>query len=179
MESLRNIFLVILSSLLFINPLKTEVKRESIILKKEEKKVELPPPVIKELINYVGYLEIPKINFRHGFFDTMDQNNTINKGLEVSNMSIMPGEKDSLVIITGHSGYGKNAIFSNLNKLKREDKLIIQYNNQVHTYEVKEIVSILKGTLKVRRLENKNQLVLVTCDPLNDNNNLVIIGIDK
>ena len=101
----------------------------------EEVKEEVKQP---ETYNYVGVLEIPKINFKRGFLDIKDKNNNVNKNIQVLENSAMPNVNGGLLVIAGHSGSGRVAFFRNLYKLKENDQIYIYYENTKYIYQVQK-----------------------------------------
>lgn len=68
--------------------------------------------------NYIGVLEIPTIEFKRGFFDIENRQNTVDKNIEVLINSDMPDITNGILAIAAHSGSGRTAYFKNLYKLK-------------------------------------------------------------
>ena len=123
-----------------------------------------------------GFIEIKKINLNTEFID----NNNINKNVIVIKPSEYPDEVNSLLILAGHSGYGKLAFFKNLFKLKQNDEITIKYQNKKYYYIIKEINYQRKtGTLKVYKIKNKKTLVLITCTKNNKKFQTVYIAEEK
>ena len=85
-----------------------------------------------------------------------------------------PNIKKSNVVIGAHSGTGKYALFNDINKLKKEDKIIIYYNNKKYVYIVSEIREVKDTEIDI--LENNNQsiLTLLTCK-INDNSKRIVV----
>lgn len=72
-----------------------------------------------ESYDYIGVLEIPKINLKKGFLKINDRNNNVNKNIQILENSTMPDSDGGLLVIAGHSGSGRVAFFKNLYKLKK------------------------------------------------------------
>ena len=85
-----------------------------------------------------------------------------------------PDIQNSNVVIGAHSGTGKYALFNNINKLKKEDKIIIYYNNKKYVYNVIAIKEVKDTEISI--LENNNQsiLTLLTCK-INDNSKRIVV----
>lgn len=135
--------------------------------------------ISKEKIDNNNYLIIEKINLKQPFYNINDENNTIEKNIEVLKESIMPNEDNSIVFIAAHSGEGKIAYFNNLIELNINDELILYYNNYYYKYSIIEIYEEPKnGYIDVDKSTN-DQLVLTTCHPYKKNKQLVINAIKK
>ena len=127
--------------------------------------------------NYVGVLEIPKINLRKGFTSIDDKNNDVNKNIEVLKESDMPNVVGGNLIIAGHSGTGRIAYFNNINKLTNKDVINIYYNNKKYIYEVVYKYEIdKKGIMNIKKDKNKTTLTLITCSTSNEKKQIVIIS---
>ena len=130
-----------------------------------------------ETYNYIGVLEIPKINFKRGFLKINDRNNNVNKNIQVLENSAMPNVDNGLLVIAGHSGSGRVAFFKNLYKLKVKDEVFIYYENIKYVYEILTIYDESKdGTIAIDKKSDETILVLTTCSQTDDKKQLVIIA---
>lgn len=126
--------------------------------------------------HYIGYLSIPKIDFKKGFTDKNNKFNHVNRNIEVIKESDMPDKDKGNLIIAGHSGQGPIAFFKDLYKLKLNDEAFITYENKEYKYVIKDIYYEEKdGTIKLVRNKNKNTLTLVTCTKDNSTKQTVYI----
>jgi len=144
----------------------------------EEVKEEVKQP---ETYNYVGVLEIPKINFKRGFLDIKDKNNNVNKNIQVLENSAMPNVNGGLLVIAGHSGSGRVAFFRNLYKLKENDQIYIYYENIKYIYQVQKYYEETKdGDISIDK-NSESTLVLTTCSQTDKNKQIIIVSklIDK
>lgn len=144
----------------------------------EEVKEEVKQP---EAYNYIGVLEIPKINFKRGFLDIKDKNNNVNKNIQVLENSTMPNVNGGLLVIAGHSGSGRVAFFRNLYKLKENDQIYIYYENIKYIYQVQKYYEETKnGDISIDK-NSESTLVLTTCSQTDKNKQIVIVSklIDK
>ena len=114
--------------------------------------------------NYIAILEIPKIKFKRGLYKIDNPLSNIDKNIIFLDSSDMPNEKNSRVIIVGHSGATSNAYFKNLYKLKKSNNLLLYYDNIKYTYKITDIYEVVKnGTLALESNKDKKMLTLVTC----------------
>ena len=124
----------------------------------EEDKVEVSPE------GYIGYLEIPKINFSKGFVDKNSPDNDVDKNIYIAPKSDYPDVENGNFIIAGHSGTGWRAFFNDLYKLEKGDHINISYKNRDYTYIIDDIYKQEKtGTISIYRNQSKNTVTLVTC----------------
>lgn len=136
-----------------------DIQTEEVIETKEEKKESSEP-----LYNYIGVLEIPSINFKRGFLDMNDKNNTVSKNIQVLKDSDYPDVVNGNLIIAGHSGSGRIAFFKNLYKLSNGDESYIYYKNKKYIYKMIESYEVEKnGIVSIKNYSNKTILTLITC----------------
>ena len=114
--------------------------------------------------NYIGVLEIPKINFKRGFLDKKDKNNNVNKNIQVLDKSDTPDNNNGNVIIAGHSGNCSYCYFSKLDKLELNDYAYIYYNGKKYFYTLKKIYDVDKtGSVVIDYVGTNRLLTLITC----------------
>lgn len=113
---------------------------------------------------YIGYLEIPKINFKKGFVDINSQDNKVGKNITIISGSKYPNVDRGNFIIAGHSGTGVHSYFKNLYKLSKNDNAYVYYKNVKYTYKIVNIYTQAKdGSVAIYRDYSKTTLTLVTC----------------
>lgn len=121
-------------------------------------------------------LEIPKIDFKGNIYNIDSELNDIDKNIVIMKDSDMPDEKNSLLIIGGHSGYGKYAYFNNLKKLNINDEILFTYKNKKYKYEIINYYLDSKdGSIVVNNYKDKNIVILYTCYT-DKKNYLVYVG---
>lgn len=136
--------------------------------KQEEKKV--------QNYNYIGVLEIPKINIKRGFLNINDKGNNVNKNLQVIKGSDMPDVKNGNLIIAAHSGNSYISYFKNLYKLSNDDIAYVYFNNIKYTYKVAGKYDVEKtGKVVIHRDNKKNTLTLITCSQTDKTKQIVYI----
>lgn len=129
-----------------------------------------------ENYQYIGYLEIPKINFRMGIVDKDSKDNNVNKNLFIASNSTYPDVDKGNLIIAGHSGTGYKAFFKNLYKITNGDIAKVEYNGRTYTYQVTKSYEQLKtGRIAIYRDYNKTTLTLITCTKDSDDKQTVYI----
>ena len=137
-------------------------------LKREEKKA--------PNYNYIGVLEIPKINIKRGFLNINDKGNNVNKNLQVIKGSDMPDVKNGNLIIAAHSGNSYISYFKNLYKLSNDDVAYVYFNNIKYTYKVAGKYDVEKtGKVVIHRDNKKNTLTLITCSQTDKSKQIVYI----
>jgi len=137
---------------------------------KEEKKEE------QVIIDYIGVIEIPKINLKKGIVSSNSKYNNVNKNIYTISNSTFPNEEEiSHIILAGHSGNSYISYFRNLKKLKKDDLIYFYYNNQTYIYSITKTYEVEKtGTIAVG-IYSKDAMTLITCVD-NSNKQLVIVA---
>ena len=129
--------------------------------KEELEEVALPEEVTNE---YIGYLNIPKINLTKGFLDVRSTENDVEKNILVVAGSNYPDTKKGNLILAGHSGTGWKAFFNDLYKLTNGDVAYITYKGKKYTYQIVNIYKQPKtGSIAIYREYEKTTLTLITC----------------
>ena len=113
---------------------------------------------------FIGYLEIKKINLKQGLVSKKSYYNNVKYNIQMLSTSDYPDKSLGNVILAAHSGTGYIAFFKNLYKLSLNDEAKITYKNYVYTYEIVNIYNVPKvGKVKINRDVHKNTLTLITC----------------
>ena len=113
---------------------------------------------------YLGILDIPKINLNRGFYDKNNQYNNISYNVTLLEPSNYPDEKKGNVILVAHSGSSYIGFFKNLYQLVEGDTAYITYKNHKYEYKIVNIYNENKdGDVTIYRNKNKQTLTLVTC----------------
>ncbi len=126
---------------------------------------------------YIGIIEIKKINLYKGFYAKNSNLNNVNFNLYVLPDSTYPDIEKGNLIIAGHSGNYNNSYFANLYKLDIEDTINIYYNNMKYIYKIVKIYNEeKKGTVRILRDREKTSLTLITCTKDDDYHQTVYIA---
>ena len=126
--------------------------------------------------NYIGFLEIPKINLKRGLLDINSKYNNVDYNVTIINGSTMPDEENNNLILAAHSGTCSYCYFNKLYKLQIGDKANISYKGKKYNYEVVNIYEVEKdGTVPIYRDYDKNTLTLITCTRNSDTKQTVYI----
>lgn len=126
---------------------------------------------------YLGIIEIPKINLYKGFYNKKSNLNNVKFNLYVHPESNYPDTDKGNLIIAGHSGNYNNSYFANLYQLENGDEITIHYNNQKYIYKITKIYNEEKtGRVRILRNKNKTTLTLVTCTKDDDYHQTVYIA---
>lgn len=133
--------------------------------KNSDEEVSVETPTVKEETdNYIGVLEIPKINLKKGIVDKTSASNNVNKNIYTLKETTLPDEQiTSHIILAGHSGNSYVSFFRNLKKLDMKDKVYFYYKAVKYIYEVSNKYEIEKtGTTELKQT-NISDITLITC----------------
>ena len=133
--------------------------------KDSDEEVSVETPMVKEKTdNYIGVLEIPKINLKKGIVDKTSASNNVNKNICTLRETTLPDEQiNSHIILAGHSGNSYVSFFRNLKKLDMKDKVYFYYKGVKYIYEVSNKYEIEKtGTTELKQT-NISDITLITC----------------
>ena len=135
-------------------------------------------PSLKEqpIINYLAFLEIPKINLNQGILPKTSYYNNVNYHVQILDISDLPDVINGNMVLAAHSGSSNIAYFKNLYKLTKDDKAYIIYNNKKYRYQVVNIYNqVKKVSLNIYRDLTKTTLTLITCTKNDKNSQTVYI----
>ena len=111
--------------------------------------------------NYIGVLEIPKINLKQGFYDIDNSLNNVDKNISLIDMNT---NDNGYLVLASHSGNSNISYFKNLNKLEYNDIAYIYYNDIKYTYKLTNYYAKLKdNSITINKESSINNLVLITC----------------
>ena len=153
-----------------MNLVLSEINTRDIENVEEEPAVEEPTEEVKEDNNnyiyeeYLGVLDIPKINLYKGFYSKTSSLNNVQFNLFVLKESDYPDVVNGNLIIAGHSGNYSNSYFNDLYKLSIDDTVTVHYQGKDYIYKITKIYNEKKtGTVRILRNRNKTSLTLITC----------------
>ena len=126
---------------------------------------------------YLGVIDISKINLYKGFYNKTSNLNNVKFNLYVLPVSAYPDMERGNLIIAGHSGNYNNSYFRNLYLLEVGDDITIHYNNKKYIYEISKIYLEDKdGNVRIIRDNSKTTLTLITCTKDDNSHQTVYIS---
>lgn len=115
-------------------------------------------------LDYIGFLEIDKINLKVGLVSKESKYNNVNKNVEILKPSNYPNVVNGNFILASHSGTSKISYFKHLYKLVLNDAAVVYYKDYIYQYKIVDIYDVPKtGSLEVRRNPEKTVMTLITC----------------
>lgn len=150
------------------NDLKNEENDSDQIEKKSDEKT--------ILYDYIGVLEIPKINLKRGFLDLKSKYNNVKYNVTLINGSTYPDEENNNLILAAHSGNCSICFFDKLFNLSLNDSAYVYYNDVKYEYKLTKTYEVEKtGTVAIYRDYSKKVLTLITCTKNSDTKQTVFI----
>ena len=141
----------------------------------EDPKTEDPKPQTSNY-NYIGILEIPKLNLKRGFLDLNSRYNNVDYNITVINGSTFPNQENNNLILAAHSGPCSVCYFDKLYKLSDGDVAYVTYAGEKHSYKIVNIYEVEKtGKVAIYRDISKSTLTLITCTRNSDTKQTVYI----
>ena len=161
-----------------------EPKEKKIIHQEIIKKIEEISPIkidtITEILEPpIGRIKIEKLNMNKPLYKMESNKNNVEENITILNGSTYPDIEQSTLFIAAHSGEGRIAYFKDLDQLKENDDIKIEYQGKEYIYQVTDIYEQPKNGYINGRIEKKRQLILTTCCPNKDNCQLIINCIEK
>jgi len=133
-------------------------------------------PIKETKYDYIGMLEIPKINLKRGFLDLNSKYNKVNYNITVIKGSTFPNEQNNNLILAAHSGICDVCFFDKLFNLSKGDKAYVNYKNKKYSYTLVNTYEVQKdGSIPIYRDYDKNVLTLITCTRYSDTKQTVFI----
>jgi len=127
--------------------------------------------------DYIGYLEIPKINLKQGFVSPDSKYNNVDMNIQIINPSNYPNVDKGNFILASHSGSSSISYFKHLYKLVRNDLIKVNYNGYRYTYQIVNIYTTPKnGQVPIYRDKNITTITLITCTRNDNTTQTVYIG---
>lgn len=139
-----------------------DISNDTSALEKQSTKAKSEQNKIQK--EYIGYLEIAKVNLKQGLVSLKSYYNNVNYNIQMIKTSTYPDQELGNTILAAHSGGGYISFFKNLYKLSLGDEAKIYYKNYVYTYKIVNIYNVPKtGKVRIIRDVNKTCLTLITC----------------
>ncbi len=114
--------------------------------------------------DFIGFIEIPKINLKGGFVHPLSVHNNINENITILKPFMLPNENNSTFVLAAHSGNSYVSYFKKLYKLDIDDIVYVYFNNKRYEYKiVKYYYENKNGEITIKDNIYTKKLVLTTC----------------
>lgn len=125
--------------------------------------------------DYLGFLNIPKIDVNRYLYRIDSKENTVDKNVQVIKESDMPDKDGGNFILAAHNGNSPIAYFHNLDKLDLGDEVMVSYKGIDYRYVVSNKYDVQKtGKVTIKRDKTKKTITMITCK--GEDKQLVVIG---
>ena len=124
----------------------------------------------------MAYIDIPKIDVYLPIYHGTDKD-TLEKGIgHLANTSFPMGGEGTHCVLSGHTGLPTALLFTNLDKMQKEDQFYIHVLDEVLAYET-DLVSIVEpDDISDLNIEtDKDYVTLVTCTPYGQNTHRLLV----
>lgn len=124
-------------------------------------------------------INIPKIGVESIIISGSEES-ILDKGIWHLDSSATPDHKGGNIVIMGHRWQympPDPRTFYLLDKLEKDDEILLNYQYNLYKYKVEEKKVVKPEDIGIYRQNNKDQVTLITCDPIySTENRLVIIA---
>ncbi|MBZ5946489.1 class C sortase [Leuconostoc gasicomitatum] len=126
--------------------------------------------------NLIGEVSISKIGLDIPLFDTTNEE-TLNYGATVLQGTSFPiGGKGTHSVISAHRGLASRVLFTNLNKVKKNDIFVLKVLHKKLAYKVFKIQIVKPEDYQGLKIEpNKDLVTLLTCTPYMINSHRLLV----
>ncbi len=124
----------------------------------------------------MGYIQIPCVDIELPIYHGTDEN-VLQIAVGHLDWSSLPvGGESTHCVLSGHRGLPSAKLFTNLDELVIGDTFIIRVLNEVLTYEVDQILTVLPEDVSALQIEEgKDYCTLVTCTPYGVNSHRLLV----
>lgn len=124
----------------------------------------------------MAYIDIPKIDVYLPIYHGTDKD-TLEKGIgHLANTSFPMGGEGTHCVLSGHTGLPTALLFTNLDKMQKEDQFYIHVLDEVLAYETDLISIVEPDDISDLRIEaDKDYVTLVTCTPYGQNTHRLLV----
>lgn len=124
----------------------------------------------------MGYIEIPRINIRDPIYHTIEED-VLQKGIgHLPNTSLPIGGKATHAALSGHRGLPSSKLFTDLDRVREGDIIIIRVFSRTLAYQVYKIDVVEPdhdGDLEIN--PDDDLLTLITCTPYAVNTHRLLV----
>ena len=154
---------------------KKELPTEEIIDTEIQEDDEIEDPGIsrEDYKSGMMIIDIEKINVRAGIVEGTTRS-LLKEGPGLYEISPLPDKEGGNVCIAGHrTTYG--AWFRHVDKLEKDDEIILEYNNLKYIYKVEKVFIVDKKDWSVTEPVGHSALTLTACHPLRSDRQRIVV----
>lgn len=135
---------------------------------------------VLDIDGIMAYIEIPKISVNLPIYHGTSEE-VLAKGVgHIESTSVPIGGKSTHCILTGHRGLPSAELFTRLEELKIGDYFYINVLDEVLTYKVDQILTVLPNQLdSLQIVKDKDLVTLITCTPYGINTHRLLVRAER
>ena len=127
-------------------------------------------------LGIMGYIEIPEINCSLPIYHGTDESDLQIAVGHISWSSLPSGGESTHCVLSGHRGLPSAKLFTNLDKLTEGSVFMLRVLDEVLTYEVDQILTVLPDEVDALQIvEGDDLCTLVTCTPYGINSHRLLV----
>lgn len=127
-------------------------------------------------LGIMGYIEIPEINCSLPIYHGTDESVLQIAVGHISWSSLPTGGESTHCVLSGHRGLPSAKLFTNLDKLTEGSTFMLRVLDEVLTYEVDQILTVLPDEVDALQIVDGEDLcTLVTCTPYGINSHRLLV----
>ncbi len=127
-------------------------------------------------LGIMGYIEIPEINCSLPIYHGTDESVLQIAVGHISWSSLPTGGESTHCVLSGHRGLPSAKLFTNLDKLTEGSTFMLRVLDEVLTYEVDQILTVLPDEVDALQIvEGDDLCTLVTCTPYGINSHRLLV----
>lgn len=141
-----------------------------------ERDEEKYPQLLNGNEGMMGYISIPRIGIRDPIYHTVEEN-VLQKGIGHMPMTSLPvGGKATHVALSGHRGLPSSKLFTDLDRIRVGDIILISVLSRKLAYEVYNIEVVEPDSTGGLEIDpNDDLLTLITCTPYGVNSHRLLV----
>lgn len=127
-------------------------------------------------LGIMGYIEIPEINCSLPIYHGTDESVLQIAVGHISWSSLPTGGESTHCVLSGHRGLPSAKLFTNLDKLTEGSLFMLRVLDEVLTYEIDQILTVLPDEVDALQIvEGEDLCTLVTCTPYGINSHRLLV----
>ena len=124
----------------------------------------------------MGYVDIPKVSIRLPIYHDVTEG-VLQSGVgHLPGTSLPVGGETAHSILSGHRGLTSARLFTDIDQLVEGDVFTLRILNEVLTYEVDQIITVLPAEVSQQQIETgQDYCTLLTCTPYGINSHRLLV----
>jgi len=161
-----------------------QIESNKILASEKEEGVFQDEPVVlvskeKQILSGLNKINIKKIGVDGEIVVTDDEDKGLENGFWMYPTSVDPGRVGNFILSGHRYKYlpPHNTTFYHLDKMQNGDEILIEWNNVMYKYVVREVKVVPDNERKVIKQTDNKTITLITCHPLfSSEKRLIVVG---